>query len=145
MTRLAALRHLLTDVLEDMEHGKPWRLVYHVLNTTNVVSFARLTPTQLEGDFEWDPAGRTNWQNTRLDEGEIQTLLDIQEWVQSNKNALTAGWVLKTLDEFAIFQNSLLPDPTGVGAAAQHAAQAMAPVAAANPAPVVPITSLHMV
>jgi hypothetical protein len=142
MTRLAALQHLLTNVLEDTEHGKPWRLVYHALNTTNVVSFARLTQTQLESNFEWDPAGRTNWQNTRLDEGEIQTLVDIQEWIRSNKSALAADWVLKTPDQFAIFQNSPLPDPTGVGAAAQRAAVAIAPVVAVNLAPVVPITSL---
>jgi hypothetical protein len=96
----------------------------------------------LEGDFEWDPAGGTNWQNTRLDEGEIETLVDIQEWIWSNKNALTADWVIKMPDEFAIFQNGLLPDPTGVSAAAQQAAAAIAPIATTNPTPVVPITSL---
>jgi hypothetical protein len=54
MTRLAALLHVLTDVLEDTEHGKPWRLICHELNITNVVSFARLTRLQLATTFDFD-------------------------------------------------------------------------------------------
>jgi hypothetical protein len=53
----------------------------------------------------------------------------------------------KDPDNFAVFQNGLLPAPTGLGAAAQQQAIAAAANAAnvapvVNPAPAIPITSL---
>jgi hypothetical protein len=77
-----------------------------------------------------------------LDEAEIDTLVDTQEWVQSNKYALTANWLVKTPDDFSIFQNRLLPNPTCVSAAAQQQAAANIVGPTVNPAPVIPITSL---
>jgi hypothetical protein len=142
MTRLAALKHVLTVVLEETEHGKPWRLIDHELNITNVVSFARLTREQLATEFEFDPAGGTAMQDVTLNEYEIDTLVDVQEWVRSNKDARTDDWLAKMTDDFAIFQNGLLPNPTGVAAAAQAVAAARPIPTVANPAPVVPITSL---
>jgi hypothetical protein len=141
MTRLAALLHVLTDVLEDTEHGKPWCLICHELNITNVVSFTCLTRLQLAMTFDFDPAGGMTYQAAMLDEAEIDTLADVQEWVCSNKHSLTADWLARTPDDFSLFQNGLLPSPTGVSAAAQTAA-APAPPPGGNPAPVVPITSL---
>lgn len=142
MSRLAALQHVLTVVLEETENGKPWRLIRHELNITNVVSFARLTREQLATEFEFDPAGGTAMQEETLNESVIDTLVDVQEWVRSNKTARTADWLAQTTDDFAIFQNGLLPNPTGVAAAAQAVAAARPLAAVVNPAPVVPITSL---
>jgi hypothetical protein len=51
MTRLATLKHMLTVILKETEHGKPWQLINHELN------FARLTCAQLESNFQYDPAG----------------------------------------------------------------------------------------
>jgi hypothetical protein len=42
MTCLAAIQHLLTDVLKDNMHGKPWQLVCYKLNITKMVTFACL-------------------------------------------------------------------------------------------------------
>jgi hypothetical protein len=143
MTRLDALQHLLTGVLEDDVHGKPWRLVHFKLNVMNVVTFARLERASFEEDFEHDPGRKAAYVATRLDDREIDTLVDLQEWVRSNKNTLTAEWSLKTPDDFTLFQNGLLPAPTGVAAAAHQQAVVNAPAPiVANPAPVVPITSL---
>jgi cyclopropane fatty-acyl-phospholipid synthase-like methyltransferase len=77
-----------------------------------------------------------------LDNAEINILVDLQEWVSSNKNALTADWLIKMPNNVAIFQNGLLPNLTGVHAAAQHQAAATTAVCDANPAYVVPTTSL---
>jgi hypothetical protein len=150
MTRLGALQRLLTEVLEDNVHGKPWRLVFHHLNVTNVATFARLDRASLEATFDWDPLGASgvNVVATTLDPHEVDTLVDMQEWIRTNRTSMTAEWILKVPDDFAIFQNGLLPAPTGIGAAAQQQAIANAAANAANaapvanPAPVIPITSL---
>jgi hypothetical protein len=78
MTRLPTLKHMLTVILEETEHGKPWQLINHELNIGNVVSFARLTRAQLESNFQYDPAGGNNYQATVLNVYEIDNLVDMQ-------------------------------------------------------------------
>jgi hypothetical protein len=106
MKRLGALQRLLTEVLEVNVHGKPWALVFHHLNVTNVATFARLDRTSLEETFYWDPLGASGAivVATTLDAHEVDTLVDMQEWVRTNRNSMTAEWMLKDPDDFAIFR-----------------------------------------
>jgi hypothetical protein len=139
MTRLATQKRMLTVIFEETEH---WQMINHDLNIGNVVSFARLTRAQLERNVQYDPAGGNNYQATALNAYEIDNLVDMQERVKSNMHARTADWLAYTPDDFALFQNGLLPNPTGMAAAALVAAATVPPVVQVNPVPVVPLTSL---
>jgi ribosomal protein L14E/L6E/L27E len=137
-TRYESLKHLMTDVLELTEHDKPWRLVHHHHKCNTLLAFDRLTEAQLCETFRWDPAKGTQLQDGVLDTPEVDELMDIQEWIRHNKFSLTADWVAKKPEDFALFTQGLIQGPAGIIVPATATGAA----AAANPAPPVAITSL---
>jgi hypothetical protein len=141
--RSASLKRLLTVVLGLREDDKPWTLVHHHLKCNTLLAFDRLTTAQLSETFQWDPSKGSAPApvNTVLDPLEIDELRDIQEWIRFNKTSVTAEWVAKTPDDFALFTQSLIQGPTAI-VLPTAAAQTAAASTTTNPAPPVAITSL---
>ena len=94
-TRSESLKHLLTVILGADEHDKPWMLIYEHHKCRTLLAFDRLSDAQLREDFDWDPAKGTTYQQTKLDQPEIDDLNDLKEWVRHNRTAVTADWLLK--------------------------------------------------
>jgi hypothetical protein len=63
--------------------------VFHHLHVTNVATFAWLERTSLEEAFEFDPNGATAYVPTTMDAQEIDQLVDLHEWIRTNRNAMT--------------------------------------------------------
>jgi hypothetical protein len=109
-TRAAALKHLLTTVLNLTEADGPYVSIVTHHRCKSVAAFTKITVEQLGEKVQYKKRDGTTG-NITFATGEINDLLDLQEFIRSFKHDKIHDWLTDTAEDFIEFQDATVADP----------------------------------
>jgi hypothetical protein len=110
VTRAAALKHLLTVVVGAAETDGPYVSIVTFHRCKTLAAFSKLTAEQLSEKFQYKKRDGTTG-SVAFSTGEINDLLDLQEFIRSFKHDKNHEWMNDTAEDFIEFQETQVEEP----------------------------------